>query len=348
MSWEDLPAQPRAVRFLRQLVQRQRVPHALLLTGMAGVEKAALAVEFAKLVNCHNPHDGNCCAVCSACHKIQGGFHPDVVTVAPDGQFIKIEQVRAVKGQLRFRPFEGLKRVIIVQDAHRLREEAGNALLKILEEPPRDHIFVLLALDPQMLLPTLVSRCCQVRLQPLPDIWLTRHLMDQYQMTEEEAAPVARQAMGSLVRARQLVESKHLEHHQWVLARVQELAHASMTDFFQGTSQWVKESQDLGHDLEILQFWLRDGIVSRLLAGGVTGRGASHGDSKSDCLRVVPIDYVFSVYQHVEQALQQLRGNANRQLTLEGVCLIIKDLLYGQGDWYSIPGGWQDLSLQSW
>jgi DNA polymerase III subunit delta' len=80
----------------------------------------------------------------------------------------------------------------------------------------------------------------------------------------------------------------------------------------------------------------------------VAGPGANQGDSNSGLFYMIPIEYMFSVYQHVEQALQHLRGNANRQLTLEGVCLIIKDLLYGEGNWYSIPGGWQDLPLQSW
>jgi DNA polymerase III subunit delta' len=253
-----------------------------------------------------------------------------------------------MQSQLRFRPFEGNKRVIIVQDAQQFKEEAANAFLKVLEEPPRDHVFLLLALEPQMLLPTLVSRCCQVRLQPLPDSWLAKHLVDAYQMAEGQAVQAARQAMGSLTRARQLVESKHLEHRRKVLARVEELAQAPMIDFFQATSLWAKETQDLGQDLEILQFWLRDGIVSRLLGEDVPGPGVAREDPFAGRFHEVPIDYMFTVHQHIDQALRHLRGNANRQLTLEGVCLIIKDLVYGEGSWYSIPGGWQDLPLQSW
>ena len=122
MAWQNVPAQPRAIRFLRQMVLRQRVSHALLLTGMAGIGKSALAKEFAKLVNCRDPQDGNCCDACDACRKIDGGMHPDVITLAPEGQFFKVEQIRGLQGQLRFRPFEGRMRVIIIQDGHLLLE----------------------------------------------------------------------------------------------------------------------------------------------------------------------------------------------------------------------------------
>lgn len=347
MAWQNVPAQPRAIRFLRQMVLRQRVSHALLLTGMAGIGKSALAKEFAKLVNCHDPQDGNCCDACNACRKIDGGMHPDVITLAPEGQFFKIEQIRGLQGALRFRPFEGRMRVIIIQDGHLLREQAGNALLKILEEPPRHHVFLLLALEPQMLLPTLVSRCCQVRLQPLPDAWIAGHLTEQYQMAEDQAAQTARQAMGSLVRARQLVESEHLTQRQKVLAMVENLAQAPMIEFFLFTSQWVKESQDLAQDLEILQLWLHEWIIRRLVGEGAQGPDVAPMAAVSNRLDTVPIEHMFTVLQHIDQAVQHLRGNANRQLTLEGVGLIIKDLLYGKGSWNSIPGGWQGLPLQS-
>jgi len=345
MSWHSVPPQPRAIFFLRQVASRRRIPHALLLTGMTGIGKAALAREFAKLINCIHPSDGECCNSCASCHRIDGGHHPDVIWVAPEGQFIKIEQIRGLQGRLRFRPFEGKTRVIIIQDGQQLREEAGNALLKILEEPPRHNVFLLLALEPQMLLPTLVSRCCQVRLQPLPDAWIAQYLIEHHEIPVGQAELVATEALGSLARALQLVESNQLAQRQKVLANVEDLANAPMLEFFQTTSQWVKESQDLLRDLEILQSWVRDGIIRRLRGNEPREQGTTVVELESRALQTIPIDHMFAVHEHIDQAMQHLRGNANRQLTLEGVCLVIKDLLYGKGTWNSISGGWQDLPL---
>jgi DNA polymerase III subunit delta' len=345
MSWDKIPPQPRAIRFLRQLAERERIPHALLLTGMTGIGKAALAKEFAKLVNCLQPADGEVCDGCAACHKIDSGHHPDLIWLAPDGQFIKIEQIRSLQGRLRFRPFEGKNRVIVIQDAQQLREEAGNALLKILEEPPRNNIILLLALEPQMLLPTLVSRCCQVRLQPLPDAWIAHYLVQNHGLPAGRAEQVASQALGSLTRALQMVETDQLEQRQKVLATLNDLGNAPMLDFFQTTAKWAKETQDLLQDLDILQSWVRDGIMRRLRGHGPRELGTAAMEPESRVLTSIPIDHMFAVHEHIDRAMQHVRGNANRQLTLEGVCLIIKDLVYGKGNWNSIPGGWQDLSL---
>jgi DNA polymerase-3 subunit delta' len=345
MSWEKVPPQPRAIRFLRQLAERGRIPHALLLTGMTGIGKVALAREFAKLVNCLQPADGDVCDGCAACHKIDSGHHPDVLWLAPDGQFIKIEQIRSMQGRLRFRPFEGKNRVIIIQDAQQLREEAGNALLKVLEEPPRDNILLLLALEPQMLLPTLVSRCCQVRLQPLPDAWIAQYLAQHHGLAADQAEQVASRALGSLTRALQLVETDQLAQRQKVLSTIKELGDTPILELFQTTAQWAKETQDLLQDLEILQSWVRDGIIRRLRGSGPRELDSAAMAPESCVLTAVPIDHMFAVHEHIDRAMQHVRGNANRQLTLEGVCLIIKDLLYGKGNWNSIPGGWQDLSL---
>jgi DNA polymerase III subunit delta' len=345
VSFQDIPGQPRAKRFLQQLVRNGRIPHALLLSGMAGIGKAGLAREFAKLVNCEHSADGDCCDACAACRKIDHGNHPDLIWLRPEGQFIKIEQIRALQARLRFRPFEGKSRVIVIEEAHQFREEAGNALLKLLEEPPQHNIFLLITLEPQMLLPTLVSRCCQVRVQPLPDAWIARHLTEDHRLPPEQAEQVARLALGSLKRARQLIESEQLTHQQQILQTVEDMGDMPMLDFFQRTAQWAKESKDLEQDLEVLQFWLRDLIILRLQGALPEPSPFSCSDRTWRAVTRTSRDCLFELYQQLDQALQRLRLNANKQLTLEGICLTIKDQLYGQGDWNSFSRGWQDLSF---
>ena len=112
------------------------------------------------------------------------------------GPTIKLDQIRSLKQRLSFRPFEGKWRIVIIEDAQDLREEAGNALLKLLEEPPKQNLFVLTALEPQMLLPTIVSRCCHVRLQPLEEIWIERYLLEAQGLTPPQAKKIAAMADG--------------------------------------------------------------------------------------------------------------------------------------------------------
>jgi DNA polymerase III subunit delta' len=336
MSLKNIPGQTRARRFLKQLMLSGHVPHALLFSGMAGIGKADAAREFAKLLNCREVKDADACDRCIPCRKIAGDFHPDFYWVRSEGAFIKLEQIRELRKRVRFRPFEGSWRVIVMENAHKLREEAANALLKILEEPPAQNLFILLTLEPQMLLPTIVSRCCHVRFQPLEDHLIEDQLLRAHSISSDRAKEIARLAEGSMERARWLAEEDRIMHWQEVLANIRKLRSLSMMEFFELTARWSQKSEDLEQDFECIKLWLRDVILSRLIHDY---RPAFLVDTRSTGMEEVSLEQLFRLYDQIEEAVQHLRRNANKQLTLEGVCLAIKDYSNGQGSRHPFSQG---------
>jgi DNA polymerase-3 subunit delta' len=337
MSLAKIPGQERAKRFLKELTRTGHIPHALLFSGMAGIGKMAVAREFAKVLNCLSPKDFDCCDECASCRKMDSGNHPDLVWVASEGTFIKLDQIRSLKERMRFRPFEGRWRVTVLQDAQDLKEEAGNALLKLLEEPPKQNIFLLTVLEPQMLLSTIVSRCCHVRFQPLDDYLIEDHLVHVCNVPPGEAGEIARLAEGSLQRAQWLIEEDRIAHWKDILGKISRLSELRMIDFFPFMSQWAQKSDDLEQDLECIKLWVRDLILSRLTTDY---RPVIQTDVEAmERLRGIPMENLFRIHREIEEALQNLRQNANKQLTLEGLCLAIKDGLYGQGSWNSFSQG---------
>lgn len=328
MSLQDVPGQARAKRFLKQLIRVDHVPHALLFSGMAGIGKAVVAREFTKALNCLAAQDRDACDHCISCRKIDGDLHPDLVWVTSDGAFIKLDQIRELRKRVRFRPFEGAWRVIVIQDAQKLRDESANALLKMLEEPPKQNIIILLVLEPQMLLPTIVSRCCHVRFQPLEDDWIEQHLIDTHQIPPDRAREVAQLAEGSVERAKWLVEENRILQWQEILGNIQNLHKMSMIEFFGLMTRWSQKSEDLEQDLECIKLWLRDIILSRLISDY---RPSLAVDDIPKGIRNASAQRLFSLYDQIEEAVQNLRRNANKQLTLEGICLAMKDISYGQG-----------------
>jgi DNA polymerase III subunit delta' len=343
MAFRDVLGQERAKRFLKRLLHLCKVPHAILLSGMKGVGKTALAREFATLLNCLNPEGSDSCDACASCRKMKDGHHADLVWVRSEGVYIKLDQIRSLKQRLAFRPFEGKWRIVIVEDAQNLREEAGNALLKLLEEPPRQNLFILTALEPQMLLPTIVSRCCHVRLQPLEQTSIAHHLTTTLGLHPSQAQKIASLAEGSLDRARLLAEPDRMAHLVDILGSISKLRELSMVDFFPFAAQWAKGSEDLEQDLECIKLWVRDLVLSHLLtdytpilqSGECTMRNA----------REASVERLLSLFVEIEKAHLHIRQNANRQLTLEGVCLAIKENLYGESRWNSISQGREDLSF---
>jgi DNA polymerase III subunit delta' len=335
MSLNDVPGQERTKRLLKQLARAGKIPHAMLFSGMTGVGKLAVAREFAKAVNCLEPQDHDSCDRCSSCRKANDGLHPDLVFIRRDGAFIKLDQIRELRGRVRFRPFEGKFRVIILENAQDLNEEAGNALLKLLEEPPRANLFLLTVIEPQMLLPTIVSRCSHLRLQPLEDAMIAQELTASLKIPEAQARELTRLSGGSLERARWLARDDHLSQWKAIPENMQKLGQSGVADLLSMTAQWSQKKEGLEQDLECVKLWVRDLLLSRLIQGYRQSFEAEEQTATPG--PEVSVEDLSALYDQVEESIGRLRGNANKQLVIEGLCLTIKDVLYGKSNWNSLP-----------
>jgi hypothetical protein len=170
--WGDLVAP--ALERLMSARDRDRLPHAVLLVGPAGLGRELAAVEAAVLLTCETmsaPWGSGGCA-----DRVREGVHPDVMAVLPRGakQIITIAQIREIVESAASRPYEGERRVWILDgvEAGHLGAAAANAFLKVLEEPPAHVVFILLAANPMAVLPTILSRCQKL---PLPGMVAMAH-----------------------------------------------------------------------------------------------------------------------------------------------------------------------------
>jgi len=192
---------------LSRAIARETLPPALLLAGPAGVGKRRVAVAAAAAINCLEPHaagelERDACGRCAACRRILRGVHPDVIAIEPgDTGSIKIDQVREVIDRAAFRPFEGRRRVVVVDEADALVPQAQNALLKTLEEPPPASSFMLVSSIPDALLSTVRSRCQRLRFGLLAPSEVAQVLVRDHGWDEADARAAASDAGGSVGRA---------------------------------------------------------------------------------------------------------------------------------------------------
>jgi DNA polymerase-3 subunit delta' len=168
MAFEKIRGQKKAKRLLEKALASNRLSHAYLFSGPAGVGKATTAAAVADLLLCESQQGDRPCGVCPGCAKKHSGNHPDYIRITPQGAAIKIDQIRALKEALVFSPFESGYRVVVLEDVHTMRREAGNSLLKLLEEPPPNNIFILIGSSAEALLSTIVSRCQVIPFFSLP------------------------------------------------------------------------------------------------------------------------------------------------------------------------------------
>ena len=197
----------RLVALLSRAIARDTLPPALLLAGPAGVGKRRVAIAVARAINCLEPRTTNelerdACGKCASCRRIERATHPDVIVIEPgDSGSIKIEAVRDVIDRASYRPFEGRRRVVIIDEADALVVPAQNALLKTLEEMPAASIFLLVSSIPDALLPTVRSRCPRLRFGSLAPAEVSQALVRDHRFSEADARAAAADANGSVGRA---------------------------------------------------------------------------------------------------------------------------------------------------
>ncbi|OGO08543.1 MAG: hypothetical protein A2Y61_00080 [Chloroflexi bacterium RBG_13_60_13] len=166
--WQVL-GQPKVIRLLERSIQAGSLPHAHAFVGPPHVGKLTLAVNLAQAVNCGS--DGAPCGDCSPCRRIAAGKHADVQILdllSPEVKGIGIDQIRDLQNATFLPPYEGRSKVFILDNADLLSHEAANCLLKTLEEPPPTVHLILLTASRSRLLPTVLSRCQEVALRPVP------------------------------------------------------------------------------------------------------------------------------------------------------------------------------------
>lgn len=212
MPFREVVGHRRMLNLLSASVAGGSLPPSLIFSGPEGVGKRLVARAVAQALNCTSPvsrgvrvqpdFNLDACGECPACRRIVRGTHPDVQVVLPgENGSIKIEQVREAVDRTMYRPFEGKRRVTVVDDADALVHAAQNALLKTLEEPSSSSVFILVTSRPDVLLPTVRSRCAQLRFSRLSPADVAAVLERDHQHARKDALALAAVADGSVRQA---------------------------------------------------------------------------------------------------------------------------------------------------
>lgn len=309
MAYSSIIGQERPIGILRGIIRTGKVPTSFLFTGERGIGKMMTAVDFAKALNCEQQEDGAPCDRCASCNKIEQGTHPDLRVTEPDGGVIKVEQVRELEEFLTLTPYEGKKKIVIIDDADRMNTYAANAFLKTLEEPPEDSIIILISSREEMLPDTIRSRCLKLKFSPLSEEELKA-------LAEANRYDHARGALGLAMGRVGLLSDEDLVRRRdgyfdmfSTMVRGQETAA-------------LKEKEAIEELLDYCMIFLRD--IAILLFG--EGAGLVNADRKNDLVsiaRAMDCPQVVDVFDRIQDLKKKMFFNLNKTLVFNYLATLL-------------------------
>ncbi|MDJ0991249.1 MAG: DNA polymerase III subunit delta' [Desulfobacterales bacterium] len=336
LGFDQIHDQQQPLRLLAAFIRRNRLPHALIFTGVDGVGKKSTAMALAQVCNCerirtaggdHPNGEGPfqadampvACGVCRPCRWIESGNHPDVVRIAPTGAIIRIDQIRGLIDTLARKTYGRGLRVAMIAGAHAMNPEAGNALLKMLEEPPAGTILILTAPQTTDLLPTIVSRCQHLRFRPLTAATLESLLVRQEGIDAPAAAILARMAGGSYTRAVAMYEDSWIARREWIVGEISTLEAQTTVQRMALAERLAALKKNLPDALTCILHFYRDLLVWHYDPGKIINR-----DLEAVIARTAAglgTDALIERIRSTQTAFRRLGGNANPRLTMETLLL---------------------------
>jgi len=340
--FDELIGNSRVKAVLKRMLVSDRLPGAMLFTGEEGIGKKLFALEIARALNCRTPKDNEACGVCSSCVRIRKlnyptrddadewtqiiwTDHPDVGLVVAPRRVLRVEQMRQIEKEANYRPFEGKARVFLIDEADKLNDASANALLKVLEEPPRTSHLILITARPAMLLPTILSRCQMIRFSPLTPDEIQSHLVKN-DIDLKTARLRARAAGGSMGRALSGDLVTFTSQRKAMLKVLNALVLSDDRAQLLRSAEQLNEAQykdEFEERLDVLETLIRD---AWMLSLGVDTSKIVNEDLSAELKEIAQKmdpsragDWILQI----EDLREQLIVNVNRKVTVDSLFLVM-------------------------
>ena len=319
MRFSDILGQEKNKSHFRQAIKAGTASHAYIIEGEKSSGKMMLAKAFAQALLCEN-FDEEPCGICPSCLKVESKSHPDIIYVNHEkANLISVDEIRTqVDNDILIKPYEADHKVYIIDESDKMNDQAQNAILKTIEEPPSYGVIILLTDNANKLLPTIRSRCIKLSMVPVNAQLLQKYLMENYELVDYQAAAYAAYSQGVVGEAINMISaSDENERREKVVSLLSRLPHADAVTLKTNLKFLEDEKDYLPEIFNLMTIWYRDVLLykstgqSRKLVFQSEERAireiaentSYHGISKS--------------LDDIEKARIRMRSNVNKTTNLD-------------------------------
>ena len=308
-------------------IESHRISHAYILTGEEGTGRKSMANAFAMTLLCEKGGTEPC-MVCHSCKQALSGNHPDLIYVTHEKPAsIGVDDIREqINDTIQIRPYSSYYKIYIVDEAEKMTVQAQNALLKTIEEPPSYAVIILITTNQEAFLPTILSRCVQLKLKPLKDFTVKSYLTEHLKVPEKDAELCAAFARGNLGKAIHLASSEEFkELYRRVMSLLKNVGSMDIGMLLDCIREIKEQNFDIYEVLDLMQLWYRDVLMYKvtkdmnLLVFKDEYRMINETGQK--------IDYagLEAILAAIDTARTRLEANVNLDLAMELLLLTMKN-----------------------
>lgn len=325
MDFDQIIGHEKAIESLKKSINNSTISHSYLFEGEEGLGKKMVAQALAKTLLCKEDKDEPC-NKCSSCIKFNTGSHPDFQLVEPEKDSIKKEKMEMLIKSITTAPFESKKKVFIIDDSHKITMEGQNAILKTLEEPPEFMNIILITSRKNSLLPTILSRCQEIKFYPVEKSKIVNLLIEKYNKTIEEANFIADFTKGSIGKSIELsISTDFFEKRDELLKIIDAIIKNDRIKALTSMDFFNENKENIQEILDILLYWFRDLLIYKEV--GKTDLIISK--DKVELLysqTFMDLNQINGIIERIQETKINIKRYINFQLSLETMLLSIQEV----------------------
>jgi len=335
LDFNHIVGHEQIIEHLKTAIGTGKVSHAYLIAGEDGSGKNMLANAFAMALQCEQIKQGNIddvaqvtsCGICKSCIQAASDNHPDIIRITHEKASIGIDDIRIqLNNDIQIKPYSSPYKIYIIDEAEKLTEQAQNALLKTIEEPPQYGIILLLTNNLNSLLPTILSRCVTLHLKPIDSELIVDYLMKHYQIPDYQAELSTIFAQGNLGKAIQYSSSEEFaEMKKDVLHLLKYIDDMELYEIIDGLKKISENKVRVFDYIDLMVLWYRDVLLFKVTNDPNLLIYKSEFQDISKQANKRSYEGIEKIIAAMEKAKVRLNANVNFDLTMELMLLTIKE-----------------------